>query len=379
MVQELSFWVVLLTLAPAVWAAPARWRAPLLALASALVLAPAAPLTVALLAAGVWVGAATIDRWPRAGAAAAVALLGGGLLGAKAALAAGALGPALPLGLSFFTFRLIHYVVERRRGQLPAHRPIEAVAWILLFPVFTAGPIQRFGPDTLGAPGRPPTAALVAAGWRLAWGIAKRFALAELVVAGGEKDHSPAALIELLDVLAPHQAWLWVGSSFLRLYLDFSGYSDIAIGAAGLLGVKVDENFRWPMLARSPADFWRRWHISLSAWCQSYLYLPLLGLSRSPTLATFVTFGLMGLWHGVSGPFLLWGLAHGAAVSATAAAAVALRRRKVQVPPALGLLGPPLTLAWVVAAHGLSLAHGVGDSTHAVRIFALLFGLRIGG
>ncbi|MBL8618883.1 MAG: MBOAT family protein [Deltaproteobacteria bacterium] len=379
MVQELSFWLALLTLAPAAWLCPARWRPALLAAASALVLAPVAPLTVALLAAGVWVGAATLPRWPRAGAVAAVALLGGGLLAAKAALAAGALGPALPLGLSFFCFRLVHYVVEARRGALPAHRPIEAVAWVLWFPIFTAGPIWRFGPEALGAPGRPPTAALVAAAWRLAWGLVKRFALAELLVGGGAKDRGPAALIDTLEVLEPHQAWLWVGGSFLRLYLDFSGYSDIAIGASGLFGVTVGENFRWPMFARSPADFWRRWHISLSAWCQAYLYLPLLGLSRSPTLATFVTFALIGLWHGVSGPFLLWGLAHGAAVAGTAAATVALRRRKVALPPALGLLGPPLTLAWAVAAHGLSLAHGVGDTGDALRIFALLFGLRIAG
>ncbi len=255
MVQELSFWLAVLTLAPASWICSQRWRAPLLALASALVLAPVAPATVALLAAGVYVGASTIDRWPRAGAVAAIVLLGGGLLAAKVALAAEAVGPLLPLGLSFFCFRLVHYVVERRRGALPVHRPIEAVAWILWFPVFTAGPIQRFGPLTLGAPGRPPVDTLIAGTWRLAWGLCKRFALAELVAGGGAKDRSPAALVELLDVLGPHHAWLWVGGSFLRLYLDFSGYSDIAIGVSALFGVKVDENFQWPMLARTPAAF----------------------------------------------------------------------------------------------------------------------------
>jgi len=377
MVQELGFWLAVLTLAPASWICPQRWRAALLALASALVLAPVAPVTVALLTAGVFVGASTIDRWPRAGAAAAVVLLGGGLLAAKVALSAGVVGPILPLGLSFFCFRLVHYVIERRRGALAPHRPIEAVAWILWFPVFTAGPIQRFSAHTLGAPGRPANATLIAGAWRLAWGLGKRFALAELVAGGGAKDRSPAALVELLDVLAPHHAWLWVGGSFLRLYLDFSGYSDIAIGASALFGVKIDENFQWPMLARTPAAFWRRWHISLSSWCQAYLYMPLLGLSRSPTVATLLTFCVIGLWHGVSGPYLLWGLAHGGAVAGTAAVSVAMRRRRMAVPGPLAALGAPLTLGWVVAAHGFSLAHGVGDSYDALRIFSLLFGLRL--
>lgn len=384
MIQSPLFWLALLLLPPLVWALPLPRRAPLIALGSALVLAAEAPLTTALLSAGVTLGAWLWPRLPRWAPALIIALLAVGLAGAKLATGGHLVedSPLVPIGLSFFTFRLIHYAAERSRGALPAHRPIDALAWILLFPLFTAGPIARFtepgGAPLLALEARPKAAALAAAGTRVATGLIKRLVLAELVWEVALKEQGPDVILDALPVLSAAELWAWALASFARLYLDFSGYSDIAIGAAGLLGVRVEENFRWPMLAQTPAELWRRWHISLGAWCQAYLYLPLLGLSRSPTLATVLTFVLMGLWHGMSGPWLIWGLLHGLAVAAVGARDRYRRRHRLPLRQRADWLGAPLTWAFAAAAHAAASMHGVGGADDALRLLAHLFGWRLG-
>jgi len=378
MIQTAPFWLALLLLPPLVWALPPHRRAPLIALGSFRVLAAEAPITAALLSAGVYLGAALWPRLPRRGPAALTAMLTLGLVAAKLSLAHGIdeNSALLPIGLSFFAFRLIHYTVERGRGALPAHRPIDALAWILLFPIFSAGPIARFtatdGAPLLALHDRPTLPGLAAAGTRIAVGLVKRLVLAELIWETVLKEQGPAVILDALPLLSVGRLWIWALGSFAQLYLDFSGYSDIAIGAAGLLGVKVEENFDWPILAKNPAQFWRRWHRSLAAWCQRYVYLPLIGLSRSPTLATLLTFALMGLWHGVSGPWLMWGLLHGGAVAAVGAAERWRRRNQSPEVGAFAWIGAPLTWMFASAAHAVSSVHGVGGVADALRLLAHL-------
>lgn len=220
-------------------------------------------------------------------------------------------GLALPLGISFFTFQNVSYVMDRSRGLVPASRGLREYAlYLTFFPQVVAGPIVTYGEMRDQLQSRP--------GWtRIDW----RGAVLLLIIGYFKKAVLADSLAPRVDsVFADPTAWNWamiavaiVGYS-LQIYLDFSGYSDIAIGLAKLLGFNLPANFNAPYLARSFQDFWRRWHITLSRWLRDYLYIPL-GGSRNGALRTylalFCTMALGGLWHGASWNFLLWGSAHG--------------------------------------------------------------------
>ena len=222
----------------------------------------------------------------------------------------------LPLGLSFFVFEFIHYAADRRRGRAePTSIPVYA-SFILFFPTMIAGPIKRiqdYVPALQRASVNP--ADLWVGASRIALGLCKKAILADninLFLAG------TALAPNALDAGGPVTARR-VTLAFnlvlysLRIYLDFSSYSDIAIGSARLFGIHVPENFNWPYLARNPSEFWRRWHISLSRWITDYIYIPLGGSRvslRRQMLNTVVAMGLSGLWHGAAGNFVVWGLYH---------------------------------------------------------------------
>jgi alginate O-acetyltransferase complex protein AlgI len=121
-------------------------------------------------------------------------------------------------------------------------------------------------------------------------------------------------IASLPEEAGAQQAYLTIVRNGLDLYFLFAGYSDIAIGFGRLLGFRIMENFRWPYLQKNISDFWRCWHISLSSWCRDYIYLPVVGLTRSPYLATLATFTAIGLWHELSYRYILWGLWHGVGI-----------------------------------------------------------------
>ena len=218
----------------------------------------------------------------------------------------------LPIGISFFTFHAISYVVDVYRGDATAQKsPVHAALYLLLFPQLIAGPIirYRFIADQLAR--RVVSLDDLAEGVRrFVVGLGKKVLIANIVA--GPADKIFAMPIAELD--AGH-AWLAVVCYTIQIYFDFSGYSDMAIGLGRMFGFRFPENFRWPYAAETVQEFWRRWHISLSAWFRDYLYVPLGGnrLSIARTyLNLVVVFFLCGLWHGASWTFVVWGLLHGA-------------------------------------------------------------------
>ena len=117
-----------------------------------------------------------------------------------------------------------------------------------------------------------------------------------------------------IDTIAIWKVWGFLALTYLYAYLDFSAYTDIAIGASRLFGIKIMENFNFPILAINISDFWKRWHMTLAGWCQTYIYMPVMARTRTPYAAVFATFTMMGLWHGATAGWLLWGLYHATGV-----------------------------------------------------------------
>ena len=241
--------------------------------------------------------------------------LGANLNAIAAALGVGPFAvPAvvLPIGISFFTFHAISYVVDVARGAAVAQKgPIAAALYLLLFPQLIAGPIIRYHDIAAQLTSRRVGLGDIAIGMRrFILGLAKKMLVAN-VVAG------PADRIFALPTaeLTAGLAWLAVICYTIQIYFDFSGYSDMAIGLGRMFGFRFPENFRHPYAATSVQDFWRRWHISLSTWFRDYLYVPLGGSRGTParTYLNLVTvFALCGLWHGANWTFVVWGLFHGA-------------------------------------------------------------------
>ena len=217
----------------------------------------------------------------------------------------------LPLGISFYTFHAISYLVDVHKGKARAERRIADFAlYILMFPQLIAGPIIRWRDIADQIPSRTVRAADVAYGVRrFVIGLAKKVLVANTVGSAADRIFalSPADLTTPL-------AWLGIVCYTLQIYFDFSGYSDMAIGLMRMLGFRILENFNYPYVSRSIREFWRRWHISLSNWFRDYVYIPLggnrLGRVRSYVNLAIV-FLLCGLWHGASWTFVLWGAWHG--------------------------------------------------------------------
>jgi len=217
----------------------------------------------------------------------------------------------LPLGISFFTFQALSYVIDVYRRQAPAQENVLDVAlYISLFPQLIAGPIVRYGFIAGQLTGRTARLGDVAAGMRrFTIGLAKKVLIAN--TAGEAADEIFAHDAGQLD---PALAWLGVLCYGLQIYFDFSGYSDMAIGLGRMFGFHFPENFRTPYASRSLREFWRRWHISLSTWFRDYVYIPLGGSRVGPLrvrLNLLLVFLLTGLWHGASWNFVIWGLFHG--------------------------------------------------------------------
>jgi alginate O-acetyltransferase complex protein AlgI len=217
----------------------------------------------------------------------------------------------LPIGISFYTFHAISYVVDVYRGHATAQKsPVHAALYLLLFPQLIAGPIIRYREIADQLARRVVSLDDFAAGSRrFVVGLGKKVLIANNVAtaADGIFALAPAEL-------TPAHAWLGIVCYTLQIYFDFSGYSDMAIGLGRMFGFRFPENFRWPYVADTVQEFWRRWHISLSSWFRDYLYVPLGGNRVSPGRMyrnLVLVFFLCGLWHGASWNFVVWGLYHG--------------------------------------------------------------------
>jgi alginate O-acetyltransferase complex protein AlgI len=219
---------------------------------------------------------------------------------------------ALPVGISFFTFQAMSYLIDVKRGDArSARNPFDLALYIALFPQLVAGPIVRFSTIAEQIRERRVTPEDVEAGARrFIVGLAKKVLVA----------NSVAGSVDQIFGLPPEQlssSLVWTASLLytLQIYFDFSGYSDMAIGLGRIFGFRFEENFNYPYVSRSITDFWRRWHISLSTWFRDYLYIPL-GGNRRGAFRTYVNlaivFLLCGLWHGASWLFVAWGAYQGA-------------------------------------------------------------------
>jgi alginate O-acetyltransferase complex protein AlgI len=288
-------------------------------------------------------------------------------------------GPArqvvIPIGISFITFRLIHYILETRRGTLPAHDMWDYLSWATLFTIWTAGPIERIDHFLAAREDKPSREMLAQGGTRIILGLGKKFVIGlQLVPLLFGQISDGKGLVAHLHDISTLEAWRFLILSFFLFYLDFSAYSDIAIGSSRLMGFKIGENFNWPILATNPAAYWKRWHMSLSNWCQAYVYLPVIGLTRNPYWAVFASFTAIGLWHAGNWNWLAWGLYHAAVVTAFQAWARYRKKKKWTFWEKSWLAWPgmALTVCYTSVAQSFSLIQGVGGPLDALRILAKL-------
>ncbi len=221
-------------------------------------------------------------------------------------------GAFLPIGISFFTFEFIHYAADRYKGTAPTSTFADYLTFILFFPTMVAGPIKRYQ-DFQPKFWNPSTQ------WPLDWhrgvtrilaGLVKKFAIADSLSAFTVNlNHDSIALADRR--ILP----FWLLAYGFKIYVDFSAYSDIAIGSARLFGIRVPENFDWPYLRINISEFWSHWHMSLYRWLIDYIFIPL-GGSRAAQgrvyLNILLTMLVSGLWHGAGLNFVFWGLWHGA-------------------------------------------------------------------
>jgi len=249
-------------------------------------------------------------------------------LGIDPPIAARSFDILLPIGISFYTFQSISYTIDVYRGNLkPTNNFLVFFAYVSLWPQLIAGPILRASEviPQLENPVTPSRELFLSGLQRVVIGLTKKVVVADTLAI--IVDRMYANTVEEILVMSAAEIWLAAFLFGFQIYMDFSAYSDIAIGSGRMVGIKFPENFNWPYMSRSPKDFWQRWHISLSSWIRDYVYLPILhrrsktvstggleidsrngGLHR--TWALYMTWFLMGLWHGANWTFALWGLYH---------------------------------------------------------------------
>ena len=217
----------------------------------------------------------------------------------------------MPIGISFYTFQALSYVIDVFRGDCKAQKDIYKLAlYICLFPQLIAGPIVKYHDVAEQIEDRKVNFDKVTIGVkRFIIGLSKKMLIANTLGAIADKIFTQPA-----DTFSPLVAWLGSISYTLQLYYDFSGYSDMAIGLGLIFGFQFMENFNYPYISKSITEFWRRWHISLSTWFKQYLYIPLGGnrISKNRTYINLgIVFLLTGIWHGASWNFVFWGIWNG--------------------------------------------------------------------
>ena len=218
---------------------------------------------------------------------------------------------ALPIGISFYTFQVMSYIIDLYRGDIKVQKnPLKLALYISFFPQLIAGPIVKYHDIENQINKRIVTIQKFADGVRrFVFGLSKKILLANTLALMADATFDS----DILSLSMPH-AWLGIICYMLQIYYDFSGYSDMAIGLGKMFGFEFMENFDLPYVSQSITEFWRRWHISLSTWFKEYLYIPL-GGNRKGKIRTYINLSIVffttGLWHGASWNFIFWGVFHG--------------------------------------------------------------------
>jgi alginate O-acetyltransferase complex protein AlgI len=320
-----SSWVyIVIGVVLAHWLLPERWRGWWIVGASAMFLGWLNPASLTVLTAmtcGVYYIAGDKDRISGRALAALIALVAGTLAAFKlnqtlTATTAIDLDPLvedyiIPLGLSYYAFRAIHYAIEKYKGAIPAHDFGTFAQYMFFLPTFLAGPIHRFPAFQKDLQRKRWDAYMFAEGLeRMLIGYVKVAFIANLVV-------NNLIGIVVMDMEGGNPAlaaYIDMVKNALNLYFQFAGYSDVAIGFGLMLGFRVMENFNFPFLARNISDFWQRWHISLTSWCREYVYMGVTAVTRQAWLGAISAMLVMGLWHEFSLRFILWGIFHGVGI-----------------------------------------------------------------
>jgi alginate O-acetyltransferase complex protein AlgI len=269
----------------------------------------------------------------------------------------------LPIGISFYIFQAVGYVIDVYRKDTPATRNfVDFAAFIALFPQLIAGPILRFRDLADQFESRTHSLAMFCSGmYVFTIGLSKKVLLADAIAPIA--DHAFG-----VPGVTMTEAWLGAATYTLQLYFDFSGYSDMAIGLGLMMGFKFMKNFDTPYVSTSITEFWQRWHISLSTWLRDYLYIPL-GGNRKGKLRTYVNLIVVmllgGLWHGANWTFVIWGGWHGTWLAAERATGWSKVARNYAV-------ALPLTLLIVMIGWVMFRATGVGD---AITMYQGMLGL----
>lgn len=219
------------------------------------------------------------------------------------------LGIVLPIGLSFFTFQGLSYVIDVYKNTVPVQKnPLHVALYISMFPQLVAGPIVRYIDIAPEIESRKSKLEDLSIGFqRFIIGLSKKVMIADILASVSDQIFSKS-----LDQLTTSVAWLGIICYTFQIFFDFSGYSDMAIGLGRIFGFRFMENFNLPYISCSVTEFWRRWHISLSTWFRDYLYIPMGGNRKGNVyIHLLIVFFCTGLWHGAALTFIVWGLWHG--------------------------------------------------------------------
>lgn len=262
-------------------------------------------------------------------------------------------------GLSYTAIRC--FIMAREHFEKKGPTGLQAVLAFIFFGHLVAGPISGAQPWRNMAPqlkGNDVVTALC----RIFWGAALFFVIQEWVRGVDAAD--------VMGLPEGHRAILWAEmyQSFLALYIDFAGYTEIAIGSALLFGVTLPENFRWPLRATSIQEFWQRWHLSLGRFISTYLFNAVVREVGKPGLAIFLSFTAVGLWHQLSLPYFLWGLGHGAALAAN----MWLRKRYLSKPKPAMVSVVLKTVGWVFTMSYVALLSAIGNSADLYAVMRLI-------
>jgi D-alanyl-lipoteichoic acid acyltransferase DltB (MBOAT superfamily) len=213
---------------------------------------------------------------------------------------------AMPLGLSFYAFRCVHYLIERYKGNIPQQAFTTFCCYLWFLPTLVVGPIHRYPQFQKDLRFKRWDATMLSDGLRrILYGYVK------IVVLGNYLVSVQLGRVNGDLEVGPLYYYLEIVRNGLNLYFQFSGFSDIAIGFALLHGYRVMENFNWPYFKRNISDFWRAWHISLTSWCRDYVYTVVFSVTRNSYLGIIATLITIGLWHEISWRYLEWGIYHG--------------------------------------------------------------------
>lgn len=274
----------------------------------------------------------------------------------------------LPLGISFFTFQQMSYLIDRCRGEAPHYGLLDYLSFVTFFPSLISGPIvlhagtvSQFRDEALR---RFDTESFAKGVMQFTMGLGKKVLLADTLALAVNYGYDNIASLDSISGLAVACFYT------LELYFDFSGYSDMAIGIGKMFRITIPENFRSPYKAESVKDFWKRWHITLSSFLQTYVYFPLGGSRKGKArtiLNTLITFLVSGLWHGANWTFIFWGLLHGIGVAFNSLELVKVRKK---------WLARALTFAYICAAFVFFRADSMGDG---FRIMGRIFSLEYNG